>query len=68
MDISKYIKHMLVDKNIKQADLAEKMQTSRSNLASCIARGNKMTISTLESIADAMGCDVEIKFVERSEE
>ena len=66
-DISKYIKHIIIEKDMKQAEIADKMQTTRSNLASCISRGSKMTITTLESIADAMDCDVEIRFIDRKD-
>ncbi len=64
MELDKYIKKVLIDKDIKQIDLAEKMGISRASLGGLISR-NKMGIDKLEELANALDCDVKITFVDR---
>lgn len=64
MELDKYIKKVLIDKDVKQIDLAEKMGISRASLGGLISR-NKMGIDKLEELANALECDVKITFVDR---
>lgn len=64
MELDKYIKKVLIDKDVKQIDLAEKMGISRASLGGLISR-NKMGIDKLEELANALDCDVKITFVDR---
>ena len=53
MELDKYIKKVLIDKNVKQVELAEKLNISRASLGGLISR-NKMGVDKLEDIADAL--------------
>ena len=64
MELDKYIKKVLIDKDVKQIDLAEKMGISRASLGGLISR-NKMGIDKLEELANALDSDVKITFVDR---
>ena len=64
MELDKYIKKVLIDKDVKQVDLAQKLNISRASLGGLISR-NKMGIDKLEELADALNCDVKITFVDR---
>ncbi len=64
MELDKYIKKILIDKNIKQVELAQKMDISRASLGGLISR-NKMGIDKLEEIANALNCDVKITFIDK---
>lgn len=64
MELDKYIKKILIDKEIKQIELAQKMGISRASLGGLISR-NKMGIDKLEELANALNCDVKITFVDK---
>lgn len=64
MELDKYIKKVLIDKDVKQIELAEKMGISRASLGGLISR-NKMGVDKLEELATALNCDVKITFVDR---
>lgn len=64
MELDKYIKKVLIDKEIKQIELAQKMGISRASLGGLISR-NKMGIDKLEELANALDCDVKITFVDK---
>ena len=49
MELDKYIKKVLIDKNVKQVELAEKLNISRASLGGLISR-NKMGVDKLEDI------------------
>lgn len=64
MELDKYIKKVLIDKDVKQIELAEKMGISRASLGGLISR-NKMGVDKLEELATALNCDVKITFVDK---
>ena len=64
MELDKYIKKVLIDKEIKQVELAEKLNISRASLGGLISR-NKMGVDKLEEIATALNCDVKITFIDK---
>ena len=58
MDISKIIRERREAKRLTQLDMADKLQTERSNYARLESRGDKLTIEQLKSIAGALGVGV----------
>lgn len=64
MELDKYIKKVLIDKDVKQIELAQKMGISRASLGGLISR-NKMGIDKLEELANALNCDVKITFIDK---
>lgn len=62
MDITKMIKKVMIDENIKQEVLAEKLNFSQANLSKKF-KLNNFRIKELEEIAAAMGYKVEINFL-----
>jgi len=57
MGASKKLKMILLDKGIRQADLAEMTGRHLPTLRNMFYRDN-MTYATVEQLADALGCDV----------
>lgn len=55
MDISKSIRTVREEKRLTQLEVADKLQMERSNYARLEARGEKLSIEQLESIAEALG-------------
>lgn len=66
MDIKKYIDHCLIEAGLSMAGLAKKMNQSPQSIHNKFSRG-VFKLSELEAIADALDCDVEIKFISRKE-
>ena len=64
MELDKYIKKVLIDKDVKQVELAERLNISRASLGGLISR-NKMGVDKLEEIANALNCDLKISFIDR---
>lgn len=64
MDIQKYIKMVLVTKELNERQLALMMEESPQNINRKIK--SDMKISFLKSIANTLGCDLEIKFIDRN--
>lgn len=64
MDISKVIKKLLIDNDMTQTELAEKLNTSSGNLTNKLRR-NDFRISELEEIATAIGYELKIEFIEK---
>ena len=59
------IRLLLVKKdNISESELARRLGTSRSNLSRKMKRDN-FTEKELQGIADVLGCDLKIAFVDR---
>ena len=58
MDISKIIREQREAKRLTQLDMADRLQTERSNYARLESRGGKLTIEQLKSIAGALGVGV----------
>lgn len=62
----KIVKKILIDKNITQTILAEKLNCSRSALASALNRDN-ISIKQMQAIADALNCNLKIELVPKKE-
>lgn len=59
MGASKQIKQVMIEKNIKVSELAEKIGMKPQPLSNKLFR-DTMSYSDVEKIAAAMGCDVKI--------
>ena len=61
MSVTKKIKLLLVERDMKMTDLAEKLNTSKSNLSQKMQRDN-FSEKELKEIADVLNCDYDIIF------
>lgn len=61
---SRKVKILLIDKQLKQKELAEKLNTSRTNLTDKIRRDN-FSEKDMQSIADALNCKLVIKLIDK---
>lgn len=64
IDISKEIKKLLIDTEMSQSDLAEKLGTSQGNLANKLKRNNFST-KEMSEIAEALGYELKIEFINK---
>jgi len=62
MDITKKIKHLLLEKDVTATVLAAKIGTTQSNISYKMTN-NSYSVTDLKNIADALECDLEINFV-----
>lgn len=60
--MTKYIKHIMLENDIKIIDLAKKINTSPNNLTNKFKRDNFST-SELQEIAEALGYKLVIEFI-----
>ena len=65
MDIPKYIRLCLAQKEISEAELAARLNTTRQNLNLKMKR-HSLRESDLEEIADALGATVSLKFIDKA--
>ena len=63
MDIQEYIKMVLVKKKMNERQLAAMMEESPQNINRKIK--SDMKISFVESIANTLDCDIDIRFIDR---
>ena len=63
MDIQEYIKMVLVKKKLNERQLAIMMNESPQNINRKIKSDVK--ISFIESVANVLECDIDIKFIDR---
>lgn len=61
MNITKKIKLLLVERDMTATQLAEKIDTTQSNLSKKMKNGS-YTVSDLEKIAEALGLELVIDF------
>lgn len=61
---SNLIKMVLGYKDMSIADLADKLSTSRPNISQKLKRNN-FSEKELRDIAEAVGCDLEIAFIDK---
>lgn len=66
IDITKEIKKMMLDRDMTQSELAEKLGISQSNLAQKLKRNN-FTVADMKSIGKALRYRLDIKFVKEEE-
>lgn len=64
MGISKEIKKILIDEDLTQADLAEKVGTSQQNMNAKLKRDN-FSNKEMQEIADALGYELKIEFIKK---
>lgn len=60
----KKIKSMLIYKDLTITDLASQLEKSPQNLSNLLKKDN-FREKELEQIADALGCDLKIEFIDR---
>lgn len=63
MDLQEYIKMALIKKKLNERQLAIIMNESPQNINRKLK--SDMKISFLTSVANAMNCDVDIRFIDR---
>ena len=64
MDIAKTIKRVLFERDKNTVELAKILGCGSANMYNKYKRNNFST-SELEEIADALGCDLKIAFIDR---
>ena len=64
MDI---VQKVLIDRHMKKKDLAERMGKSQKNLSNFWKQDNP-TLSTMQSFADALDCDLVISLVPKEQQ
>lgn len=64
MDITKMIKIMLVEEDMTQVELAEKLGTTQGNLSNKFRRNN-FSVNEMLEIAKVLGRELKIEFVKR---
>ncbi len=66
MDMTEQIRILLIKRgNMSGTDLAKKIGTSPQNISNKFKRNN-FTMKDLQEIADALDCDLQIRFVDRA--
>lgn len=66
MDITKKIQKLMIDENLTQKILAEKLQTTQANLSKKF-KLNNYRMNDLEEIAATLGYKLEINFIKIEE-
>lgn len=67
-DIIKAMEHIKVDYNISNNDIAEKMGKSKQTVSNIFkGRQPNMTLDTLLSLCEAMGCELRIEIERKGE-
>lgn len=66
IDVTKEIKKMMLDRDMTQSELAEKLGISQSNLAQKLKRNN-FTINDMKSIGKALRYRLDINFIKEEE-
>ena len=62
--VSRQIKSLLAFKESNAAQLAEKLNCSQANISQKFKRDN-FSEKEMQEIADALGCDLKISFIDR---
>ena len=66
MDMTEYIRIILVKRgNMTETELARRINTSPQNIHNKFKRNN-FTMKDLQEIADALDCDLQIRFIDRT--
>lgn len=63
--MTQIIKMILGYRDLSITDLADKLNTSRPNVSQKLKRDN-FTEKEMQQIADALGCDLRITFIDRA--
>lgn len=64
MDIAKEIRKIMIDEDITLTSLAEKLNVTQQNMSAKFKK-NDFRISELNSIAEAIGYEVNISFIKK---
>lgn len=64
MSINKILKKLLIDEEITQGELANKIETTQQNLSKKF-KNNSFYVRDLEKIAEALGYELKIEFVKK---
>lgn len=68
-EIMKAIEHIKIDYNISNTDIANSMGKSKQTVSNLLnGQSNNITLNTLLSLCNAMGCDLIIDIVPREKE
>lgn len=60
-DIMKLIKHIMIDSDMKQADIVEKTGQSKSTISNLLnGKSKNITLDTLLMLCNAVNCQFEI--------
>lgn len=60
-DIMKLIKHIMIDSDMKQADIVEKTGQSKSTISNLLnGKSKNITLDTLLMLCNAVNCQLEI--------
>lgn len=62
MDVTKKIKHLLLERDTTATVLAEKIGMTQSNISYKMTK-NAYSVDDLKKIAEALECELEINFV-----
>lgn len=65
MNFPKYIRLCLVQKEISEAELAYRLNTTRQNLNAKMNR-HSLRESDLDAIAEILGAEVSLKFIDKA--
>ena len=66
-DIKKEIKKLTIDEDVTLAESAEKAGTSKQYASRMLAQGN-IVLPVFVKLVEAIGYDIEMKFVKRGDE
>ena len=66
INLSRDIQILLINKDMKKMDLAEKCGWKHNTFSAKLSRNN-FNVTELQKIAEALNCDLEIKFIPRPE-
>lgn len=64
MGIAKEIKKILIDEELNQGDLAERLGTSQQNMNAKLKRDN-FSNKEMQEIAEALGYELKIEFIKK---
>ena len=65
MDVVKLVKIAMISREMTAVQTGAKMGKSKNYISESLSRHNGMRIDTIQAIADALGYDVELSFVDR---
>ena len=66
MDIEKEIRKILLDEDIEIKELASRLNTSQQNISAKLKRNN-FTVKDVEKILDALGYELKIEFIKKTD-
>lgn len=64
MSINKILKKLLIDEEITQGELADKIETTQQNLSKKF-KNNSFYVRDLEKISEALGYELKIEFIKK---